>query len=200
MPPLPYAKIIDTIKERGYVDIVDKKFNPTEIGIITTDKLQEFFSDLINVEYTREMEEDLDLIADGKLVWNKVLADFYGLFEPRVESAFDDMKKKAPEETGEVCPECGNPLVIRNGRYGEFVACSNYPECKYIKKEEPEVKIIMDCPLCSGKIVEKKTRKGKLFYGCDHYPKCKFATWDMPINEKCPECGEILVSKNDQIK
>lgn len=198
--PSTYAKIIDTIKERGYVDIVDKKFNPTEIGIITTDKLQEFFSDLINVEYTREMEEDLDLIADGKLVWNKVLADFYGLFEPRVESAFADMKKKAPEETGEVCPECGNPLVIRNGRYGEFVACSNYPECKYIKKEEPEVKIIMDCPLCSGKIVEKKTRKGKLFYGCDHYPKCKFATWDMPINEKCPECGEILVSKNDQIK
>ncbi len=198
--PSTYAKIIDTIKERGYVDIVDKKFNPTEIGIITTDKLQEFFSDLINVEYTREMEEDLDLIADGKLVWNKVLADFYGLFEPRVESAFDDMEKKAPEETGEVCPECGNPLVIRNGRYGEFVACSNYPECKYIKKEEPEVKIIMDCPLCSGKIVEKKTRKGKLFYGCDHYPKCKFATWDMPINEKCPECGEILVSKNDQIK
>lgn len=198
--PSTYAKIIDTIKERGYVDIVDKKFNPTEIGIITTDKLQEFFSDLINVEYTREMEEDLDLIADGKLVWNKVLADFYGLFEPRVESAFDDMEKKASEETGEVCPECGNPLVIRNGRYGEFVACSNYPECKYIKKEEPEVKIIMDCPLCSGKIVEKKTRKGKLFYGCDHYPKCKFATWDMPINEKCPECGEILVSKNDQIK
>ncbi len=198
--PSTYAKIIDTIKERGYVDIVDKKFKPTEIGIITTDKLQEFFSDLINVEYTREMEEDLDLVADGKLVWNKVLADFFGLFEPRVEKAFDDMEKKAPEETGEICPECGNPLVIRNGRYGEFVACSNYPECKYIKKDEPDVKVIMDCPLCDGKIVEKKTRKGKIFYGCDHYPKCKFATWDMPINEKCPECGEILVSKNDQIK
>ena len=198
--PSTYAKIIDTIKERGYVDIVDKKFKPTEIGIVTTDKLQEFFSDLINVEYTREMEEDLDLVADGKLVWNKVLADFFGLFEPRVEKAFDDMEKKAPEETGEICPECGNPLVVRNGRYGEFVACSNYPECKYIKKDEPDVKVIMDCPLCDGKIVEKKTRKGKIFYGCDHYPKCKFATWDMPINEKCPECGEILVSKNDQIK
>ena len=198
--PSTYAKIIDTIKERGYVDIVDKKFKPTEIGIITTDKLQEFFSDLINVEYTREMEEDLDLVADGKLVWNKVLADFFGLFEPRVEKAFDDMEKKAPEETGEICPECGNPLVVRNGRYGEFVACSNYPECKYIKKDEPDVKVIMNCPLCDGKIVEKKTRKGKIFYGCDHYPKCKFATWDMPINEKCPECGEILVSKNDRIK
>ena len=198
--PSTYAKIIDTIKERGYVDIVDKKFKPTEIGIITTDKLQEFFSDLINVEYTREMEEDLDLVADGKLVWNKVLADFFDLFEPRVEKAFDDMEKKAPEETGEICPECGNPLVIRNGRYGEFVACSNYPECKYIKKDEPDVKIIMDCPLCDGKIVEKKTRKGKIFYGCDHYPKCKFATWDMPINEKCPECGEVLISKNSQIK
>ena len=198
--PSTYAKIIDTIKERGYVDIVDKKFKPTEIGIITTDKLQEFFSDLINVEYTREMEEDLDLVADGKLVWNKVLADFFGLFEPRVEKAFDDMEKKAPEEIGEICPECGNPLVVRNGRYGEFVACSNYPECKYIKKDEPDVKVIMNCPLCDGKIVEKKTRKGKIFYGCDHYPKCKFATWDMPINEKCPECGEILVSKNDRVK
>lgn len=198
--PSTYAKIIDTIKERGYVELTEKKFRPTEIGVETTDKLQEYFSDLINVEYTKNMEDDLDLVADGKIIWNKVLTDFYSLFEPRIKNAFDDMEKKAPEETGEICPDCGSPLVIRNGRYGEFVACSNYPDCKYIKKEETEVKTIMDCPLCSGKVVEKKTRKGKLFYGCDHYPKCKFATWDMPIAEKCPECGEILVSKNDQIK
>ena len=198
--PSTYAKTIDTIKEREYVEIVEKKFKPTEIGFETTDKLQEFFSDLINVEYTRDMEEDLDEVAEGKAVWNEVLEEFYKLFEPRVKDAFSDMEKKAPAETGEVCPECGNPLVVRKGRYGEFVACSNYPECKYIKKEVVEVKEIMDCPECSGKIVEKPTRKGKVFYGCNNYPKCKFALWDKPTGEICPECGKLLVEKNDKIK
>ena len=156
--PSTYAKTIDTIKEREYVELVEKKFKPTEIGIETTDKLQEFFGDLINVEYTRDMEEDLDEIALGKLVWNEVLGEFYKLFEPRVKDAFSDMEKKAPTETGEVCPECGNPLVVRKGRYGEFVACSNYPECKYVKKEEVVVTEIMDCPNCNGKIVEKNSK------------------------------------------
>ncbi len=198
--PSTYAKTIDTIKEREYVELVEKKFKPTEIGIETTDKLQEFFADLINVEYTRDMEEDLDEIADGKLVWNDVLGEFYKLFEPRVKDAFSDMEKKAPTETGEVCPNCGNPLVIRKGRYGEFVACSNYPECKYVKKEEVEIKEIMDCPDCGGKIVEKPTRKGKVFYGCNNYPKCKFALWDKPTGKFCPECGKVLVEKNGKIK
>ncbi len=199
--PSTYAKTIDTLKERNYVEMEDKKFNPTTIGIETTDKLQEFFSDLINVEYTRDMEEELDDIAEGSLVWNDVLKKFYDLFEPRVKDAFSDMEKKAPEETGEVCPECGNPLVKRKGRYGEFVACSNYPECKYIKKEEKEVVEIMDCPFCDGgKIVEKKTRKGKIFYGCSNYPKCKIAYWDKPTGEVCPECGKLLVTKNGTIK
>ncbi len=198
--PSTYAKIIDTIKERNYVEVVEKKFKPTEMGIETTDKLQEFFSDLINVEYTRDMEEDLDKVAEGKEVWNEVLANFYQLFEPRVKSAFSDMEKKAPEETGEVCPECGSPLVVRNGRYGEFVACSNYPTCKYIKKEEKEEVVVMDCPDCDGKIIEKTTRRGKVFYGCSNYPKCKFASWDKPISRKCPECGSYLVEKNDKIK
>ena len=196
--PSTYAKTIDTIKEREYVELVEKKFKPTEIGIETTDKLQEFFGDLINVEYTRDMEEDLDEIALGKLVWNEVLGEFYKLFEPRVKDAFSDMEKKAPTETGEVCPECGNPLVVRKGRYGEFVACSNYPECKYVKKEEVVVTEIMDCPNCNGKIVEKPTRKGKVFYGCDNY--CKFALWDKPTGEVCPECGKLLVEKNTKVK
>ena len=191
--PSTYATIIDTIKSRGYVDLVEKKFKPTEIGIETTDKLQDYFSDLINTDYTKNMEDDLDSIAEGKLVWNKVLQDFYDIFEPRVEKAFSDMEKKAPVETGEKCPECGNPLVIRKGKYGEFVACSNYPECKYIKKEEKEDIIICDCPNCDGKIIEKKSRRGKIFYGCNNYPKCKTAYWDKPINEKCPECGKMLV-------
>ena len=198
--PSTYAKTIDTIKERDYVELVDKKFKPTSIGIETTDKLQEFFSDLINVEYTRDMEEDLDKIAEGNAVWNKVLEEFYKIFEVRVKDAFSDMEKKAPEETGEVCPTCGSPLVVRKGRYGEFVACSNYPGCKYIKKEEKEVEEIMDCPECSGKIVSKPTRKGKVFYGCNNYPKCKFALWDRPTGEFCPECNMVLVEKNGQVK
>ena len=198
--PSTYATIIDTIKQRNYVELLEKKFKPTEIGIETTDKLQEFFSDLINVEYTRDMEEELDEVADGKLIWNNVLEEFYKLFEPRVKNAFDEMEKKAPVETGENCPECGNTLVIRKGRDGEFIACSNYPECKYIKKEQKEIKEIMECPNCNGKIIEKTTRKGKLFYGCSNYPKCKFASWDKPIEEKCPECGKTLVEKKDKIK
>ena len=194
--PSTYAKIMDTIKERGYVTIEEKKFVPTEIGIETTDRLQEFFSDLINVKYTAAMETDLDTIALGKLDEMKVLREFYDKFEPEVEKAFGQMEKKAPKETGEVCPNCGSSLVIRKGRYGEFTACSNYPECKYIKKEEKQVKEIMDCPKCGGKIIEKKTKRGKIFYGCNNYPKCKYASWDKPTGNLCKECGEPLVEKN----
>ena len=200
--PSTYATIIDTIKSRDYVVLEDKKFRPTEMGFETTDKLQEFFSDLINTEYTRNMEEDLDKVADGKAIWNKVLEEFYKLFEPRVKAAFSDMEKKAPEQTGETCPECGSPLVIRKGKYGEFVACSNYPTCKYIKKdkEQEEVIEVCNCPNCDGKIIVRKSRKGKLFYGCNNYPKCKTAYWDKPIDKKCPECGNMLTEKNNQIK
>lgn len=200
--PSTYAKTIDTIEERGYVSVVDKKFVPTDIGIETTDKLQEFFKDIINVEYTKNMEDDLDKIADGNLEWNKLLDLFYKEFEPKVEVAFKEMEKKAPEETGELCPNCGSALVIKQSRYGKFVACSNYPTCKYIKNEkvENEVKEIIDCPKCDGKIVEKKTRKGKIFYGCSNYPKCDFATWDKPIEDKCPLCNGTLVEKKDKVK
>lgn len=195
--PSTYATIMDTIRERGYVKMEEKKFVPTDIGVETTKKLQEFFSDLINVEYTRDMENELDEIADGKLVWNKVLEEFYKLFEPRVKDAFSDMEKKAPQETGETCPECGSPLVIRKGKYGEFTACSNYPTCKYIKKEEHEVVELCDCPNCGSKIVEKTTRKGKKFYGCSNYPKCKTAFWDKPTGELCPNCSKLLVETKD---
>ena len=200
--PSTYAKTIDTLKERAYVQIVEKKFVPTEVGIETTDKLQEFFKDIINVKYTKEMEDDLDKIADGDLVWYKLLDRFYKDFELKVEEAFSKMEKKAPVETGEMCPQCGNPLVIKQSKYGKFVACSNYPECKYIKneKEDKEEVIIMDCPKCDGKIVEKKTRRGKIFYGCNNYPKCDFATWDKPTGELCPNCKSILVEKKDKIK
>ena len=200
--PSTYAKTIDTIEERGYVTVQDKKFVPTDIGIETTDKLQEFFKDIINVEYTKNMEDDLDKIADGNLEWNKLLDLFYKEFEPKVQVAFKEMEKKAPEETGELCPNCNSPLVIKQSRYGKFVACSNYPECKYIKneKEEKEVTVVMPCPKCDGNIIERKTKRGKVFYGCSNYPKCDFASWDKPIEDKCPNCGGTLTEKKDKIK
>ncbi len=198
--PSTYATVIDTIKEREYVDLVDKKFVPTKVGIETTDKLQEFFSGIINVEYTANMESDLDKIAEEKEDNIKVLHEFYDSFEPLVKKAFGEMEKNAPEQTGENCPECGNPLVIRKGKYGEFTACSNYPTCKYIKKEEKEINEIVKCPECGGMIVEKKSKRGKVFYGCNNYPKCKVATWDIPTGEKCPKCGKLLVQKNNKIK
>lgn len=200
--PSTYAKTIDTLKERAYVIVEDKKFIPTDIGIEITDKLQEFFKDIINVEYTKEMEDDLDKIAEGDLTWYKLLDRFYQDFEPKVEVAFKNMEKKAPTETGELCPNCNSPLVYKQSRYGKFIACSNYPECKYIKSEKQEKPVveIMNCPHCDGKIVEKTTRKGKIFYGCNNYPKCKTATWDKPTGELCPNCHELLVESKTGIK
>ena len=198
--PSTYATIIDTIKERDYVSVLEKKFHPTEIGIETTDKLQEFFSNIINVEYTANMETELDDIADAKLDNIKVLRTFYDKFEPLIGEADAQMEKKAPELTGEKCPECENDLVIRKGKFGPFTACSNYPACKYIKKEEKEVVVLCECPECGKEIVEKKSRKGKVFYGCNNYPACKFALWDKPTGEKCPECNALLTEKGKVIK
>ena len=200
--PSTYAKTIDTLKERVYVNVIDKKFVPTEVGIEITDKLQEFFKDIINVKYTKEMEDDLDKIAEGDLTWYKLLDRFYNDFEPKVEVAFKEMEKKAPTETGEMCPHCGNPLVIKQSKYGKFVACSNYPDCKYIQnnEEKREVKEIMKCTCGEGMIVEKITRKGKVFYGCNRYPKCKVAFWDKPTGELCPKCNQLLVMGKDGVK
>ena len=198
--PSTYAKILETIKDRAYVQVKEKKFYPTEIGFETTDKLQEFFSNIINVKYTANMENELDLIAEDKEDYLKVLKTFYNDFEPLVKTAFEQMEKKAPEETGESCPLCGNPLVLRKSKYGMFTACSNYPTCKYIKQEEKEVKTICKCPNCGHDIIEKKSKRGKIFYGCNNYPKCKTAYWDKPIGESCPECGAMLTEKNNKIK
>lgn len=196
--PSTYATIISTIKDRGYVTIEDKKFVPTEVGFETTDKLQEFFSSIVNVKYTANMEKDLDEIAEGNEDYKKMLKDFYDNFAPLVDNAFKNMEKKKPEETGEKCPECGSPLVIRKGKYGQFTACSNYPTCKYIKKEnkQTEKEIICKCPKCEGNIIVRKTKKGKEFYGCDNFPKCKYASWYKPTGDKCPKCNDLLVIKN----
>ena len=155
--PSTYAKTMENIVDRGYVKVEDKKFVPTEIGFEVTDKLQEYFSNLINVKYTANMENDLDKIADGKLIWYNLLDGFYKEFEPMLENAFDKMEKNKPEQTGEVCPNCNSPLVIRTGKYGKFVACSNYPTCKYVKKEEKAIVEVGTCPECGNKIIEKGT-------------------------------------------
>ncbi len=198
--PSTYAKIMETIKARDYVDVIEKRFHPTTVGIETTDKLNEYFDKIINVEYTAKMEEDLDKIADNKENNITILRNFYDKFAPLVQKAFDEMEKKMPTKTGEVCPECGHELVIRKGKYGEFTACSNFPACKYIKQEEKPKIVVGTCPECSHDLIEKPTRKGKIFYGCSNYPSCKFALWDKPTGEKCPDCSSLLVEKGKTIK
>ena len=198
--PSTYAPTIDTIKKRGYVTIEEKKFIPSEIGIEVTDKLAEYFSHLINVNYTASMEDELDKISEGSVIWYNVLDDFYKEFEPSFDEAYKKLEKKAPEKTGEICPNCSSELVVRKGRYGPFVACSNFPECKYIKQEERQEEKICKCINCDGDIVVKKSRRGKVFYGCNNYPSCKTAYWDEPTGEVCPECKGMLTKKGNTIK
>lgn len=197
--PSTYVKIIEVLKERKYISMENKKFIPTTVGVQVTDKLQEYFSSIINVKYTSEMETDLDKVAEGKYVWYELLNKFYKDFEPLVEEAYTKMEKERPEETGELCPVCGKPLVYRHGKYGKFIACSGYPECKYIPKVEKSATVICKCPKCSGDIIVKKTKRGKEFYGCSNFPKCKYASWDKPTGEICSKCKELLVMKKDSV-
>lgn len=206
--PSTYASILDTIKTRGYVNVEEKRFKPTSQGVLTSDKLEEFFNSIINVEYTANMETVLDKIAKGEIVWHDELAKFYNHFMPLLEYAKEHMETIGPRETGEMCPECGAPLVIRLGRFGEFVACSAYPECTYIKKnkdnQEPPKKIGIKCPVCNeGDIVERVAKrgrtKGKVFYACSSFPKCNNAYANKPIEEKCPKCGKLLMDSKKGI-
>lgn len=197
--PSTYVKIIEVLKERKYISVESKKFVPTSVGIQVTDKLQEYFSSIINVKYTSDMESDLDKVAEGELVWYELLDKFYKDFAPLVDEAMKKMEKEAPEETGQMCPECGKPLVYRYGKFGKFIACSGYPECKYIPKVTKEVSVICKCPECDGDIIVKRTKRGKEFYGCSNYPKCKYATWDKPTGEVCPKCNGLLVEKKGNV-
>lgn len=200
--PSTYATIISTILLRKYAEIEKKRFFATDLGIEVTDKLVKSFPDIINVQYTAGMEDSLDKIADKKIDNIKLLRDFWNEFEPLVENAFKEMPKKEAEKTGELCPECGSELVMRHGKYGKFVACSAFPKCKYIKKEKKEEsKALGKCPICKeGEIIERRTKKGTIFYGCSNYPKCKAATWDEPTLELCPKCNSMLINKNGLIK
>jgi len=201
--PSTYAPILATIQERNYVHKnKEKRFEPTEIGIMVNDLLTEHFPEIVDVRFTAKMEEDLDKIAQGKENWTKVLSVFYRSFEENLkEKEKSVVKKNLIEKTKEKCEKCGAPLVIRMSRYGKFYACSNFPKCRYTKTLL-SLSLKIKCPKCGkGEIIKRKTKKGTEFYGCSRFPECDFALWDKPINQKCPKCGSILVnSKKEKIK
>ncbi len=191
--PSTYAPILSTIQQRGYVQRESKKLIPTETGILVNDLLIEHFPEVIDVGFTARMEAELDQIAAGKQSWVEVLKEFYAPFTVKVAQAEEKIPElnMGPEPVGRMCPECGHELVIRWGRYGKFISCSNFPECRYT---EPWLeKIGVRCPKDGGEIVERKTRKNRIFYGCANYPACDFTSWKRPLPQPCPDCGGVLV-------
>lgn len=176
--PSTYASIISTIIDRGYVERVDKRFGPTPVGIAVTDFLVKNFATIDDVPFTAAMEDELDGIASGQKDWKVMMQDFYTPFEKKIAEVQDAERVKiATEETGEKCPTCGEPLVVRFGKFGKFMSCSTFPECKFTKPFVEETNIL--CPKDDGKVIVKKTRKGRKFYGCSNYPKCDFAAWKL---------------------
>jgi DNA topoisomerase-1 len=192
--PSTYAPIMSTIQERGYVDLRrEKRLYPTELGFIVNDQLVQHFPDVFDVGFTARMEEALDEIADDGRNWVEVLRGFYGPFEQQLKTAEATMERAEvqAQPIGEACPQCGHDLVLRNGRYGKFIACSNYPECRYTRPLV--VKTGVACPKCKqGELVERRSRKGRTFYGCDQYPACDFVVWQRPIPMPCPDCGGLV--------
>ncbi|MCM2988121.1 type I DNA topoisomerase [Bacillus safensis] len=194
--PSTYAPTLDTIQKRGYVALDNKRFTPTELGEIVLNLIIEFFPEIINVEFTAKMEKELDSVEEGTIEWVRIIDSFYQDFAKRVEKAEAEMQEVEiePEYAGVDCEECGHPMVYKMGRYGKFMACSNFPDCRNTK---PIVKDIgVKCPSChEGNIVERKSKKRRIFYGCDRFPECEFVSWDKPIERKCPKCENMLVEK-----
>ncbi|AOZ87292.1 DNA topoisomerase I [Bacillus xiamenensis] len=194
--PSTYAPTLDTIQKRGYVALDNKRFIPTELGEIVLNLIIEFFPEIINVEFTAKMEKELDSVEEGTIEWVRIIDSFYQDFAKRVEKAEAEMQEVEiePEYAGVDCEECGHPMVYKMGRYGKFMACSNFPDCRNTK---PIVKDIgVKCPTChEGNIVERKSKKRRIFYGCDRFPACEFVSWDKPIERKCPKCENMLVEK-----
>ena len=195
--PSTYAPTISTILARGYVEREGKSLKPTALGEVTTQLMENQFANIVDVAFTAKMEANLDKVEEGGVDYVGMLRDFYGDFEKTLEKAEKDMegvRMKVPdEETDEVCELCGKPMVIKTGRFGKFMACSGFPECRNTKK------IVKPtggyCPVCGGKMLAKKSKNGKGYYGCEHFPECKFMTWDKPLEEKCPKCGAYLFQK-----
>ncbi len=194
--PSTYAPILGTIQQRGYVVRDGKKLTPTETGILVNDLILAHFPDEMDYGFTAQMEAELDRIASGELDWVQVIRDFYSPFAKKVEKAEAEMPEQnmGPEPIGRACPDCGHELVIRWGRYGKFISCSNFPECRHT--EAWLEKIGVKCPKCGGDLVVRKTRKGRTFYGCARYPECDFTSWKLPLPTPCPECGGLLVTAN----
>jgi DNA topoisomerase-1 len=191
--PSTYAPILSTIQQRGYVLREGKKLTPTETGILVNDIMIDNFSNILNVGFTAQMEEELDQVAEGKLKWVKVLREFYRPFAVQLEEAEQriPVQNQGPEPIGRDCPDCGHELVIRWGRYGKFISCSNFPQCRHT--EAFLVEIGVKCPKDGGEIVQRKTRKNRIFYGCANYPACDFTSWKLPLPKPCPACSGLLV-------
>lgn len=193
--PSTYAPIISTLSERKYVKKEKKSLVPTELGFTVNDIMNEYFTDIVDVKFTAAMEDKLDDVESKGSDWKKLISDFYGPFSDELSKADKAIEKVEIKDrpTGEICEICGRPMVIKTGRFGEFMACSGYPECKNTK---PIVKPTgVKCPECGKEIVEKRSRRGKLFYGCSGYPDCKVSFWYRPVDKKCPKCGSLLIEK-----
>lgn len=194
--PSTYAPTLDTIQKRGYVQLDAKRFVPTELGEIVHQATLEFFPEIINIEFTAQMEQNLDEVEEGITQWVNVIDQFYKDFEPRVKHADEVMEKIEikDEPAGEDCEKCGAPMVFKLGRYGKFMACSNFPDCRNTKAIVKPIDV--KCPSCeTGEIVERKSKTKRIFYGCNQYPECDFVSWDKPISRPCPKCSALLVEK-----
>ena len=193
--PSTYAPTISTILARGYVTREKKQLFPTELGNMITDMMKEYFSDIVDIAFTAGMEEQLDGVEEGTRDWRQVLSDFYGPFEKTLEHAEQSIEKIEikDEESDVVCDKCGAMMVYKLGRFGRFLACPNFPECRNTKPITVEIEA--PCPKCGAKLLEKTSHKGRKFYGCERYPDCDFVSWEMPVKEKCPKCGSYMVFK-----
>lgn len=195
--PSTYAPILSNILNRDYIERVKKSFKPTNLGMVVVDLMTEHFNRVFDVKFTAGLEEKLDKIGEGDLNWVDTIRDFYDDFDKlykKAEDSLDGKRVKVPvEETDVLCEKCGSKMVIRSGRFGKFLACPNYPQCKNTKPM-PEDEVKEPCPKCGGKLVKRISKKGKKFYGCSNYPNCDFAAPGIPTGEKCPECGGYLIS------
>jgi DNA topoisomerase-1 len=191
--PSTYATILANVQEREYVSKTGGVLKPTELGMLVTDLLKQFFPNIVDIEFTARMEEDLDKIAEQKKKWVEVVRNFYTPFDKTLQNAKEGIArvKIADEVTSEKCEKCGKPLVVKVGRFGKFLACTGYPECKFTKRYV--IKTGIKCPECGGELIQRLNKKGKLFYGCSNYPNCKFATSSRPLPRPCPKCGGLLV-------
>ena len=191
--PSTYAPIIETIQARGYVQRIDKHFQPTELGFVVVDMLEEYFKDIVDVKFTADLENELDGIAEGQVQKNDLLGGFYGPFEETLEKADEAIGHvELPVEVSDVqCELCGRMMVVKQGRFGKFLACPGFPECRNTKPLLKDTGVA--CPKCGGRIVERRTRRGRNFYGCENYPECDYNTWDQPLQEKCEKCGSFLL-------